>query len=222
MVGKPKLKIGFSFVYALAFRYLCRTMAESYLTIKNKSEGLYKEKGSKFLSFAIPVSNIEEIKEILKDYRKEFYDARHVCYAYMLGADRDEFRANDDGEPSGTAGRPILGQINSRNLTNVLVIVVRYFGGILLGTGGLIVAYKQAAADALDLAEIEERQVECMHKVHFDYPQMNDVMRILKEENASVKDTQYTNGCTVYFEVCKANDARLVKRMTDLRLVKLD
>ena len=116
----------------------------------------------------------------------------------------------------------ILGQINSRNLTNILVIVVRYFGGILLGTGGLIVAYKQAAADALDHAEIEERQVECAHKIHFDYPQMNDVMRILKEENASITDTQYTDGCTVYFEVCKANEARLVKRMTDLRLVKLD
>lgn len=197
-------------------------MAESYLTITKKSEGLYKEKGSKFLSFAIPVSNLEEIKDILKDYRKEYYDARHVCYAYMLGADREEFRANDDGEPSGTAGRPILGQINSKNLTNILVIVVRYFGGILLGTGGLIVAYKQAAADALDHADIIERQVECNHKVHFDYPHMNEVMRILKEENATIKDTQYVNGCIVYFEVCKANDARLIKRMHDLRLVKLD
>ena len=193
-----------------------------YKTIASPSEGIYKEKGSRFIALAYPVANEEEIRTIISQLKEKYYDARHHCYAWRLGSEEIRFRANDDGEPSGTAGRPILGQINSRNLTNVLVIVVRYFGGILLGTGGLIVAYKQAAADALDLAEIEERQVECMHKVHFDYPQMNEVMRILKEENASVKDTQYTNGCTVYFEVCKANDARLVKRMTDLRLVKLD
>ena len=110
-------------------------MIDTYKTITSKSEGIYKEKGSKFLSFAIPVSSASEVKEIINHYRKEFYDSRHVCYAYMLGADKKEFRANDDGEPSGTAGRPILGQINSRELTNILVIVVRYFGGILLGTG---------------------------------------------------------------------------------------
>ena len=195
---------------------------DSYRSIVSRSEGLFKDNGSRFIALAFPVESETEIKEIVSSLKKEYHDARHHCSAYRLGYKGDIVRANDDGEPSGTAGRPILGQINSRNLTNILVIVVRYFGGILLGTGGLIVAYKQAAADALDHAEIEERQVECAHKIHFDYPQMNDVMRVLKEENASITDTQYTDGCTVYFEVCKANEARLVKRMTDLRLVKLD
>jgi len=122
---------------------------DSFLTITRRSEGIYKEKGSKFLAFAIPVSDVEEVKAIVAAFRKEYYDARHVCYAYMLGADREEFRANDDGEPSGTAGRPILGQINSAGLTDILILVVRYFGGVLLGTGGLVTAYKSAAADAI-------------------------------------------------------------------------
>ena len=135
-------------------------MSNTFKTITSTGEGIYKEKGSKFLSYAIPVISADEAKENVKDYRKRFFDARHVCYAWMLGAERTEFRANDDGEPSGTAGRPILGQINSRDLTNVLVIVVRYFGGILLGTGGLVVAYKEAAANALNQTEILEKNVE--------------------------------------------------------------
>ena len=144
-------------------------MPDSYKTIVKLSEGIYKEKGSKFLSFAIPATSVEEVKLILEEYRKRFYDARHVCYAYMLGAGRNEFRANDDGEPSGTAGRPILGQINSFELTNILVIVARYFGGILLGTGGLITAYKEAAKDALAQAEVLEKTVKIRFKIEFGY-----------------------------------------------------
>ena len=157
-------------------------MSDTYKTIIAPTEGIYKEKGSKFLSFAIPVSSVDEVKEIVKNYRKEYYDSRHVCYAYMLGADRKEFRANDDGEPSGTAGRPILGQINSRELTNILVIVVRYFGGILLGTGGLVVAYKEATTDALNQAEVIEKTVDETIAILFDYVLMNEVMRIIKDK----------------------------------------
>ncbi|HOT89866.1 MAG TPA: YigZ family protein, partial [Bacteroidales bacterium] len=129
-------------------------MSDIYRTIASRAEGMYKDKGSKFLSFALPVENVEEIKKILKDFQHQYHDARHVCYAYVLGNEKKDWRANDAGEPSGTAGRPILRQINTRNLTNVLVIVVRYFGGILLGTSGLINAYSEAASDALNHAEI--------------------------------------------------------------------
>lgn len=196
--------------------------AETYLTIPQQGEGLYKEKGSKFIAYAIPVQTVEEVKNIVKEYQKQYYDARHVCYAYMLGADRLEFRANDDGEPSGTAGRPILGQINSRNLTNVLVIVIRYFGGILLGTGGLIVAYKQAAAEALEAAGQIERIVEMIHHVYFDYQQMNDIMRIIKEEEATIITNEFNETCHTTFQVPKAREQRLIQRMNDLRTVKIE
>lgn len=198
------------------------TKAETYWTIAQQGEGLYKEKGSKFIAYAIPVQTIEQVKNIVKDYQKQYYDARHVCYAYMLGADRLEFRANDDGEPSGTAGRPILGQINSRNLTNVLVIVIRYFGGILLGTGGLVVAYKQAAAEALDAAGQVEKIVEMTHQVFFDYQQMNDIMRIIKEEEATIINNQFNETCQTVFMVSKAREERLIQRMKDLRTVKIE
>lgn len=176
-------------------------MADSYKTIVSVSKGLYKEKGSKFLSFAMPAGTPEEVKEIVKNYRKEFYDARHVCYAYMLGHDRTIFRANDDGEPSGTAGRPILGQINSRGLTNVLVIVVRYFGGILLGTGGLVTAYKEAASDALDQAEITERTIETSLCLRFGYILMNEVMRIIKDTNARICNQEFENECIMNISI---------------------
>ena len=156
-------------------------LVDTYLTIAAPSEGIYKEKGSKFLSFAYPVTSIDEIKALIEQKRKEHHNARHVCFAYMLGADRATFRTNDDGEPSGTAGRPILGQINSNQLTDILIIVVRYFGGILLGTGGLTQAYKSAAAEAIAAANIEERLVEAVYKVKFGYEVMNDVMRVIKE-----------------------------------------
>lgn len=173
----------------------------TYRTITSISEGFYSEKGSKFLSFAIPVSNKEEIKQILKDYRSNFHDARHICYAWMLGPDRLDFRANDNGEPSGTAGRPILGQINSQNLTNILIVVVRYFGGILLGTGGLNSAYKEAAADALHQATIIEKEVTVQYHVVFDYPAMNDIMHLIKTHNIEIITQQFEEKCLLKIEV---------------------
>lgn len=184
-------------------------MSDTYKTIISEAEGLYKEKGSKFLSFAMPVSTADQAKEIVKEYRKKYYDARHVCYAYMIGAERTDFRANDDGEPSGTAGRPILGQINSRELTNVLVIVIRYFGGILLGTGGLVVAYKEATADALDRTEIIEKTVDIRISISFDYVLMNDVMRVIKDVNAQIMAQTYVNQCMMQLSIRK-QDAELL------------
>ena len=190
---------------------------DSYHTITSLTEGIYKEKGSKFIAFSIPVHNAEEVKELVKAYKKEYYDARHVCYGYMLGADRKEWRANDDGEPSGTAGRPILGQINSRGLTDILVIVVRYFGGILLGTGGLTIAYKEATADALNLAEIIEKTVDCEMTVHFEYAIMNSVMRIVKETSARIIDQGYESDCFMILSIRKQEEESLMAK-----LIKID
>jgi len=184
-------------------------MSDIFKTLSTSTEGIYKEKGSKFLSFAIPVQSADEIKEIIKAYKKEFYDARHVCYAYMLGVERKNWRANDDGEPSGTAGKPILGQINSRELTNVLVIVVRYFGGILLGTGGLTVAYREAAADALNQAGIIEKTVDQVFTISFEYVLMNDVMRVIKDSNAEILSQSFDNQCWMQLSIRK-QDATLL------------
>ena len=188
-------------------------MIETYLTIQRQSNGIYKEKGSKFLSFALPVKHIDEIKQHLAAFKKEYYDARHVCYAYMLGAEREEYRANDDGEPSGTAGKPILGQINSRGLTNVLVIVVRYFGGILLGTGGLITAYKEAASDALEQAEIIELTVDCTMDIFFEYPVMDLVMNAIKQYQAQIKIQDFHESCFIRFIVPVANKTVLFDKL---------
>lgn len=154
---------------------------DTFTTIKTCGEGLYKEKGSKFIAFSFHVETVEQSLAIVAEIRKKYFDARHVCYAYMLGAERNVFRANDDGEPSGTAGKPILGQINSAGLTDVLVIVIRYFGGILLGTGGLIVAYKTAAAEAIQNSETEEKVIESFVRIKCDYEALNYVMRVIKE-----------------------------------------
>ena len=191
-------------------------MSDTYKTIITPTEGIYKEKGSKFLSFAIPVSSADEVKEIVKNYRKEYYDSRHVCYAYMLGADRKEFRANDDGEPSGTAGRPILGQINSRELTNILVIVVRYFGGILLGTGGLVVAYKEATTDALDQAEVVEKTVDETIYIVFDYVLMNEVMRIIKDTNAQISSQNFEDQCAMQLSIRKQDAGLLSAKLAKI------
>ena len=191
-------------------------MPDSYKTIVKLSEGIYKEKGSKFLSFAIPATSVEEVKLILEEYRKRFYDARHVCYAYMLGAGRNEFRANDDGEPSGTAGRPILGQINSFELTNILVIVARYFGGILLGTGGLITAYKEAAKDALAQAEVLEKTVKIRFKIEFGYELMNDVLRIFKDFEPEIISTELQYTCRYEVDVPKAQAYQFFKKTNSI------
>ena len=186
---------------------------DSYRTIKEFSEGDYSEKRSRFISYAIPVLTVEEVKEQVDAYRKRYYDARHVCWAYMLGADRKTFRANDDGEPSSTAGKPILGQINSRELTDVLVIVIRYFGGIELGTSGLIVAYRTAAAEALDAAEIEERTVDEDITVIFEYPYLNGIMRIVKEDGPTIVSQRFDMDCEMTLRIRKGEAERLRNRL---------
>jgi uncharacterized YigZ family protein len=197
-------------------------MSDTYKTISKPTEGIYKEKGSRFLSFSIPVSNVEEVREIVKEYRKRFFDARHVCYAYILGADRTDFRANDDGEPSGTAGRPILGQINSRELTNVLIIVVRYFGGILLGTGGLVTAYKEVAAAALNQAGIIEKTVKETISINFDYVQMNDVMRVIKEINPQILSQTFDNQCNMQLSIRKQDSKLLVGKLEKISSLSIE
>ncbi len=186
---------------------------DTYRTIKAASEGAYSEKRSKFLAFAIPVRSVEDVKQIVAEYQKKYYDARHVCYAYMLGAERKEFRANDNGEPSGTAGKPILGQINSNELTDILIIVVRYFGGVKLGTSGLIVAYRLAAAEAIAAAEIVEKTVDEDVTFHFEYPFMNDVMRIVKEEEPQIVVQDFDNDCTMTLRIRKDSMPRLKARL---------
>lgn len=191
-------------------------MIDEYKTISGTSEGYYTEKRSKFLAFAHHVETVDEVKDIVAGYRKKYYDARHVCYAYMLGAERLEFRANDDGEPSSTAGKPILGQINSNELTNILIVVVRYYGGVNLGTSGLIVAYREAAADALAHATIETRQVEEIVKYSFAYPQMNDVMRIVKDMNPRIVSQTYDNTCEIVLSIRKSEAEQLKSKLAKL------
>lgn len=186
---------------------------DSYKTIKQISEGTYSEKRSKFLAFAIPVTSVEDVKTTVAEYQKRFYDARHVCYAYMLGAEREVFRANDNGEPSGTAGKPILGQINSNELTDILVVVVRYFGGIKLGTSGLIVAYRLAAAEAISAAEVIEKTVDEDVTFLFEYPFMNEVMRIVKEESPCIVEQSYDTDCVMTLRIRKGLMPRLKSRL---------
>ena len=191
---------------------------DTYKTIAAPCEGVFTEKRSKFIAMAFPVTTIEEIKEHLAECQKKYFDARHVCYAYMLGHERTNFRANDNGEPSGTAGRPILGTINSRELTDILVVVVRYFGGIKLGTGGLIVAYKAAAAEALDVAEVVEKTVDLTMDVFFEYPMMNDVMRIVKEEEPTVVEQDFQMDCRLRLSIRASRMPRLRERYEQLAL----
>ena len=179
-------------------------MLDEYRTLKTEGEGYYTDKRSKFLAFAHHVESVEQIKDLLAGYRKKYYDARHVCYAYMLGPERTEFRANDDGEPSSTAGKPILGQINSNELTDILIVVVRYYGGVNLGTSGLIVAYREAAADAIAHSTIEIRQVEEQIVYSFSYTQMNDVMRIVKEMNPRILSQTFDNTCEIRLSIRKS------------------
>lgn len=191
-------------------------MEDTYKTITASSEGLYKEKMSKFLSFAEPCRTPQEALDIVKLYRNEYCDARHCCWAYMLGPERKDFRSNDDGEPSGTAGKPILGQINSFGLTNLVVIVVRYFGGIKLGTSGLIEAYRIAAQEALSVAVVEERLIEEDLQVAFEYPLMGDVMRIVKEENATVVEQDFQLSCRLHLRLRRGQMPHMRQRFEDL------
>ncbi len=184
-------------------------MKDTYRTISTASEGHFKDKGSKFIAYAFPVKTEEESKEILVQLKKEHHSARHHCYAWRIGTEDPAFRANDDGEPSSTAGKPILGQLLSFDVTNILLVVVRYFGGTLLGTSGLINAYKTAAADALNNAEIVTKIVEEHFLLKFHYPRMNDVMQTIKQENLNVVRTQFELDCRLEFSVRKSEAERI-------------
>ena len=194
---------------------------DTYKTIIGVAEGIYTEKRSKFIAIAIPVHTVEEIKQHLDIYQKKYYDARHVCYAYMLGHERKDFRANDNGEPSGTAGKPILGQINSNGLTDILIVVVRYFGGIKLGTSGLIVAYKAAAAEAIANATIIEKTGDDEIAVAFEYPFMNDVMRIVKEEEPEILEQSYDMDCLMKLRIRRSMMGKLRARLEKVETARI-
>lgn len=189
---------------------------DEFKTITNVGEGTYSEKRSKFLAFSHHVESEDDIRELLGFYRKKYFDARHVCYAYMLGAERKIFRANDDGEPSSTAGKPILGQINSSGLTDILIVVVRYYGGVNLGTGGLIVAYKTAAAAAIENSVVETRQVEEIVTYNFPYVMMNNVMRVVKDMKPRILSQTYDTTCEIKLSI-RLSEAEILKA----RLAKL-
>ena len=191
-------------------------VSEIYYTIDKETKDIYTEKRSKFLAFAIPVTTIEQVKEHIEAYQKKYYDARHVCYAYRLGERGDNERSNDNGEPSGTAGKPILGQIHSKELTNVLVIVVRYFGGVKLGTSGLIVAYRAAAAEALEAVPHIEKTINGEIILKFSYPLLNEVLRVVKEEEPKVVEQVFDNDCMVRLSMRLSRLPRLVERYEKL------
>lgn len=194
---------------------------DTYNTLGKRSEGLFKDKGSKFIAHAIPVTSEDEIRQEIEALKKQYYDARHHCYAYILGFDKEEYRANDDGEPSGTAGKPIHGQLLSHDLTDSLIVVIRYFGGTKLGVRGLINAYKFAALDAINNNVIEERIVKDQFDVVFDYVDMNDVMRIIKEEDLEIVSQDFQMTCTLRFSVRQKFSEKVEKRFVDLRKVKI-
>lgn len=194
---------------------------DTYHTITETSEGFYKDKGSKFYAFAIPAENEDQTKTILDDLKKTYYDARHHCYAYAIGLNRDIYRLNDDGEPSGTAARPIYGQILSNNLVNVMIVVIRYFGGTKLGVRGLINAYKYAAADALHNANIVEKKVKNVYELHYQYPQMNKVMYILKEENIEPLTTHFEVDCRLTFAVRKSQSEKIYDQFSRMYPLKI-
>lgn len=195
---------------------------DTYLTISETVEGLFKDRGSKFIAYAFPVSSEAEVKEQLRRLRSTHFDARHHCYAFRLGADKQFFRANDDGEPSGTAGRPILGQIQSKDLTNVLIVVVRYFGGTLLGVSGLINAYREAAADALSKAQIVERTVNEEYELLFPYAAMNEVMKIMKDHGLAQREQQFELDCRLVFPVRKSEADLVLEKLRKIESVKVN
>ena len=196
-------------------------MEDTYKTIEKPSEGLFKDKGSKFISLAFPVNSEEEIKEIVQSIKKDHHSARHHCYAWRLGADQLHFRANDDGEPSSTAGKPILGQIQSFDLTNILIVVVRHFGGTLLGVSGLINAYRSAALDAINQAEIVEKLVEEWLLVEFDYGAMNEVMKIFKDEKLPQTDPQFDLRCSIKTHIRLSELNRIEEALINIEGVKV-
>jgi uncharacterized YigZ family protein len=195
---------------------------DTYKTIKSLSRGIYKEKGSKFFAYAIPVSSQEDTKPVLDDYRKKFHDARHHCFAYMIGAQREIWRANDDGEPSGTAGKPILGQINSFGLTNILIIVIRYFGGTLLGTSGLTNAYRSAANEAIRNSEVIECTVNDYYKIDFPYASVNSVMKVLKDENISQAEQVFGLDCRIAISFRHSLNDIIIRKLSTVDHIKIE
>lgn len=191
---------------------------DTYQTIQAPAEGIFRDKGSKFLAYAYPVKTEDEVKEWLQVLKKEHPTARHHCYAWRFGLDRSVFRANDDGEPSGTAGRPILNVLLSKDVTNIVVFVVRYFGGTLLGVPGLINAYKTATVEALNNATIIQKTVNDVYRVDFEYLQMNDVMKVLKDDAVKILNQQFDNSCSIEFEVKKSEINRLIGKLEDLKV----
>jgi uncharacterized YigZ family protein len=196
-------------------------MVFSYHTIQGPSTGIYKEKGSKFMAFAYPVSSEAEVKAVLAGLRKEYFDARHHCYAYVLGPEKNLYRASDDGEPNHSAGDPILGQIRSRQLTNVLVVVVRYFGGVKLGVSGLITAYKEAAADALQQAIIKEEEVTNIYTLTYDYAATPDVMKMVKDVDLDILNQSFDDRCQLQVRVRLRHQAALHERIEQLKIRKV-
>ena len=191
-------------------------MTDTYQTIANTAEGYYTEKRSKFYAFAHHVTSADEVKDLQTFYRKKYYDARHVCYAYRLGPEGETFRANDDGEPSSTAGKPILGALVSTGLTDVVIFVIRYYGGVNLGTGGLIVAYREAAQDALANAAVEERQVEEQYTYTFAYPQMNAVMKVVKDMQPRIVAQDFQTTCSITLSIRQSLMPQLKQRLESL------
>ncbi|MDR2087206.1 MAG: YigZ family protein [Dysgonamonadaceae bacterium] len=196
-------------------------VSDLYKTISKPSEGYLTEQRSKFISCALPVTNPEEVKATIDAFRKQYHDARHVCWAYMLGAERTQFRFNDDGEPSSTAGKPILGVINSNELTNVLIVVVRYFGGVKLGTSGLIAAYRAAAQDAIAHAKIIERTVDETFSIAFEYPVLNSVMKIIKEENPQTLSQMFDTNCQMVLQIRKSESERLKEKLLKINSCRI-
>jgi uncharacterized YigZ family protein len=216
----PKLKIKINFAVK-SFVNIVMLSDDTYKTISSESRGSYKEKGSKFLAFAFPVISEKEIKEKLGMLRKEHHDARHHCYAYQLGFDKSVYRMNDDGEPSGTAGRQIYGQIISYDLTMILVVVIRYFGGIKLGIPGLINAYRTAAKNALDKTGIITKTIQEEYQVRFDYTVMNNVMKVLKEEKAVIIRQESGNLCKINFSIRKNSGNKISDRLQKISNVSV-
>ncbi|QZT36955.1 YigZ family protein [Halosquirtibacter xylanolyticus] len=189
---------------------------DTYQTISTPSEGLFKDKGSKFIAYAYPIFSVEEVKPIIDVLKKEHYSARHHCFAYRIGVEGEQFRANDDGEPSGSAGKPILGQLLSKDLTNILVVVVRYFGGTLLGVPGLINAYKKSTIDVIDNSDVVERIVEDLVEVKFDYLVMNDVMKVIKDTDLKQLSSAYDLMCKIVLPVRKTKTKEVVDRLSKI------
>lgn len=195
--------------------------SDTYLTIEKPSQAIFKDKGSKFLAFAYPVENEQQIKDFLSQLKKEHHTANHHCYAYRLGADKLNFRANDDGEPNNTAGKPILGQLQSKDLTNVLIVVVRYFGGVLLGVSGLINAYKNSAAEVIKVSSIIEKQIMFSYLINFPFDCLNDVMKILKQSGCKINEQNFDTNCNIQFNVRKAHSESCeekLKKMEGLQI----